>query len=142
MDEALDILVLADIALVGLDLDAVLLRQFRRVLLGAVLAGGIGDGQVGAHLGAATGGFDAHATRAGSASDGDDLALEAEELEQAVGLGNRLRHDGRWFVGRNGPGVAVKEGDEDGDGRRRERWRSEEGWCEKPREGWKLMKED
>lgn len=82
------------VELVDLDLDAVLVGEVLCVLLGALLAGSVGDGDVGAHLGAAARGLDAHAARARGAGDGDDLALEAEEVLEGVGLGDLLDHDG------------------------------------------------
>ena len=93
-DETLDVGVVGDVALVGLGLDAVLGDDLLDVLLGALRAGGVGDGDVGAHLSAAAGSLNTHATRAGSAGDDDDLALEAEELVEAAGGGDGNRHDG------------------------------------------------
>jgi len=77
-----------------LALDAVCLGDFLCVLLTALLASSVGDGDGGAHLGAATSSFDTHALGAGSASDNDDFTLEAEEVLQALGLGNGDRHGG------------------------------------------------
>jgi hypothetical protein len=94
LHEVLALLVLADIALVGLDLGAVLLGQLLDVLLGALLAGGICDGDVGAHLGTSPSSLDTHALRAGGAGDDDDLALEGEEVLEAGGGGGLLRHFG------------------------------------------------
>lgn len=95
--EVLDAVKVRHVELVNLDLDAVLLAELLCVLLGALLAGGVGDGDVGAHLGAAPRGLDAHAAGAGCAGDRDDLALEAEEVHEGLGLGNLLDHCGRWF---------------------------------------------
>lgn len=92
-DKALDVVVVGDIALVGLDLDAVSLGQLLDVLLGTLLAGRVGDGNIGAHLSAAAGCLNAHAPGTGSAGDDDDLALEAEEVSELVGLGDLLNHD-------------------------------------------------
>lgn len=64
LDESLDALPLAHITLVGLDLDAVLLAQLLGVPLAALRSGSVGDGQVGAHLSAATSSLDAHSAGA------------------------------------------------------------------------------
>ena len=96
-DELLHARVVGHVELVHLDLDAVLVAELLRVLLGALLARGVGDGDAGAHLGASAGGLDAHAARARGARDGDDLALEAEEVVEAVGLGDLLDHFGGWW---------------------------------------------
>lgn len=93
-DELLALRPLADIALVCLDLDAVLLREGLGVLLGTLVAGRVGDGEVGAHLGAAAGGLDANTPGTGGAGDDDDLALEAEHVLQGLGLGDVDRHCG------------------------------------------------
>lgn len=61
LDQLLALLVLADIALVCLSLDAVLLGELLDVLLSALLSGGVCDGNVCAHLSAAPCGLDAHA---------------------------------------------------------------------------------
>lgn len=93
-DELLALRPLADVALVCLHLDAVLLREGLGVLLGTLVAGRVGDGEVGAHLGAAPGGLDTDAPGTGGAGDDDNLALEAEHVLQGVGLGNVDRHCG------------------------------------------------
>ena len=92
--KGLDAVKVGHVELVDLDLDAVLVGEILCVLLGALLAGGVGDCDVGAHLGAAAGGLDTHAARARGAGDGDDLALEAEEVLEGVGLGDLLDHVG------------------------------------------------
>ena len=94
VDEVLDALPATDVALVGLDLDTVLLGQLLGVLLTSLGAGGVGDGQVGAHLGTAAGGLDTHAAGTGGTGDDDDLALEAEEVLERVGLRNGNHDDG------------------------------------------------
>lgn len=96
-DELLDFGVVADVAFVGLGFDAVLLLQFFRVLDAAFGAGGVGDCDVGAHFGAAAGGFGADACGAGGAGYDDDFALEAEELLEGVGFGGFDGHDGGWW---------------------------------------------
>lgn len=99
VDEALDVLVLADVALVGLGLDTVILDQLLDVLVGALAAGRVGDGDVGAHLGAAASGLNAHAAGTGGTGDDNDTTLQAEEVGQAAGLRGVLRHGGRLWVG-------------------------------------------
>lgn len=98
VDEGLNIGILGDVELVGLDLDAVLLGQLLDILVGALLAGRVGDGNVGAHLGTAAGGLDTHAAGSGSAGDDDNLALEAEEVVERRSLGDLLNHDGRGLL--------------------------------------------
>src|SRR6478735_9270916 len=92
-DKSLNVVVVGSVELVGLGLDAVLLGELLDVLLGALLAGSVGDGDVGAHLSSTAGSLDAHAAGSGGAGDDDDLALEAEEVEDVVGLGDLLNHD-------------------------------------------------
>lgn len=60
VDELLHAFPVADVALVGLDLDAVGLRELLGVLLAALWARGVGDGQVSAHFGTAAGSLNAH----------------------------------------------------------------------------------
>ena len=79
-DEFGHIVVAADVEFVRLALDAVFFRQFFGVLFAAFRARRIGYGQVGAHFGAASGGFDAHAFGAGGAGHDDDFAFEAEQV--------------------------------------------------------------
>ncbi|KAI6760449.1 hypothetical protein HG530_009309 [Fusarium avenaceum] len=83
-DEALNVVVVGSVQLVGLGLDAVLLDELLDVLVGALLAGSVGDGDVGAHLGSAAGSLDTHAAGSGSAGDDDDLALKAKEVEDVI----------------------------------------------------------
>lgn len=92
VDESLDALPVAHIALVGPDLDAVLLAQILGVPLAALASGRVGDGQVGAHLGTATSGLNAHSAGARRTGDDDHLALKAEQVLQTVGLGDWDRH--------------------------------------------------
>lgn len=94
LDETLDALPVTNIALVGLNCDTILLGQLLGVPLTTLGAGGVGDSEVGTHLGAATGSFDTHTTGTGSTGDDDDLALEAKEVLKAIGLGNGDRHGG------------------------------------------------
>lgn len=98
-DEALNVVVVGSVQLVGLGLDAVLLDELLDVLVGALLAGSVGDGDVGAHLGSAAGSLDTHAAGSGSAGDDDDLALKAKEVEDVVGLGDLLNHCEEFVVG-------------------------------------------
>lgn len=92
LDQVLDALPAAHITLVGLDLDTVLLLQLLGILFAALWSGRVGDGQVGAHLGAATSGLNAHATGARGTGDNHDLALKAQEVLQTIGLRNWDRH--------------------------------------------------
>lgn len=92
LDQLLDLGVVAHVALVRLGLDAVAVGQVLGVLLAALRAGGVGDGDVGPHLGAAAGGFSADAGRAGGAGDDDHLPLEGEEVLEVGGLGDGDGH--------------------------------------------------
>lgn len=103
LDQVLALLVLADVALVGLGLGAILLGELLDVLLGALLAGCVCDGHVGAHLGASSCGLNAHALGAGGTGDDDHLLLEGEEVLEAGGGGGLLRHFG-WCGGVEGCG--------------------------------------
>lgn len=94
LHQVLALLVLADVAFVGLDLGAVLLGELLDVLLGALLAGGVCDGHVGTHLGASPCGLDAHALGARGAGDDDHLPLEGEEVLEGGSGGGLLRHFG------------------------------------------------
>lgn len=94
LHQVLALLVLAHVALVGLDLGAVLLGELFDVLLGALLARGVCDGHVGAHLGTAPCSLDAHSLGARGAGDDDHLPLEGEEVLEAGGGGGLLRHFG------------------------------------------------
>lgn len=92
LDELLALGVDADLALVGLDLDAVLLAQLLSVLLGTFGARVVCDGEVSAELSTTTSSLNADTGRAGSSGDNDDLALKAEKVLELVGLGN-WNHD-------------------------------------------------
>lgn len=96
LDEVVDVGPVANVALVRLGLDAVLLHELFGVLLTTLGARGVGDGNVGSHLSTASGGLNAHAAGTRGAGDDDDLALEAEHLHEAVALWNWDRHDGGW----------------------------------------------
>lgn len=91
-NKSLNIIVVGSVELVSLGLDTVLLGELLDVLVGALLAGSVGDGDVGAHLSGTAGSLDTHAAGAGSAGDDDDLALEAHEVDELVGLGDFLNH--------------------------------------------------
>ena len=88
LDELLALSVLVDLALVGLDLDAVLLAQLLSVLLGTLGTRVVGDGEVSAVLSATAGSLDTDTGRTGSTSNNDDLALKAEEVLELGSLGN------------------------------------------------------
>lgn len=94
-NELLHLFVAPDIALVGLGLDAVFLRELFGVFLSTSRARGVGDGDVGAHLSASSCGFGANASGTGSTGDNDDLALQAEEVVEGGGGRDGDRHDGR-----------------------------------------------
>ena len=96
-DELLDVLVVAHVALVGFGFGAVLVLELLAVLDAALGTRRVGDGDVGAHFGAATGGFGADACGAGGTGHDDDFAFEAEELLEGVGFGGFDRHDGGWW---------------------------------------------
>lgn len=93
LDELLALLVLADIALVGLGLNAVLLGELLNVLLSTLLARAVGDGDVGAHLSAAASGLNTHTLGTRCTSNHNDLALQGEEVDELLGSRNALRHD-------------------------------------------------
>jgi hypothetical protein len=93
LDELLAGLVAVDLALVGLGLDAVGLLEVLDVVLSTLGAGSVGDGDGGAHLGAAASSLNTHALGAGSAGDDDDLALHGELVQEGLMLGCLLaRH--------------------------------------------------
>jgi len=94
LDKLLAALVGSDVEVEGLALDAVLLRDLLCVLLTTLLTSSVGDGDSGAHLGAAAGSLDTHTLGTGSAGDDDDFALEAEEVLQVLGIGDGDRHGG------------------------------------------------
>lgn len=91
-DELGNVVVVAHVAFVCLGLDAVFLAQLFCVLLPSFWASGIGDGDIGSHLRSAAGSLNAHALGTRGTSDNDDLALQAEEVGEAVGLGDSNRH--------------------------------------------------
>lgn len=91
-DQLLDFRVVADVGLVRLGLDAVLLGELFGVLLAALGPRRVCDGNVGTELCAATGRFCADAGWAGCTGDNDDLALEGEELFERVAFGSWDRH--------------------------------------------------
>ena len=80
LDELLNVFVVADIALVGLALDAVALSDVLGVLLAALGTRGVGDGDVGTHFCTSSSGFCADAGCAGGTGDDDNFAFEAEEV--------------------------------------------------------------
>lgn len=86
-DQFLDICVVADVGLVCLGLDTVLLGELFGVPLAALGTRGVGDGDVSAEFCAATGGLCADTSWAGSTSDDDNFALEGEELLERGGGG-------------------------------------------------------
>jgi hypothetical protein len=99
LDQLLDALVLADVALVGLGLDAVLLLELLGVLVAAVGTRRVRDGHVGAHLSTSARGLSTDARGSGGAGDDDHLALQAEHVLETAGCGDFDRHDDG--VGRN-----------------------------------------
>jgi hypothetical protein len=62
LDQLSDIVVVTNVALVGLALDTVLLGDLFGILLTTLRTGSVGDGDVGTKLGAATSGFSANAS--------------------------------------------------------------------------------
>lgn len=92
-NELLSRLVIRDVELVGLGLDAVALPQLLGVFFTALGTRGIGDGDVGTEFSASSGGFYAHALWTRGTSHHDDFAFEAEEVEQMVGFRDSDRHD-------------------------------------------------
>jgi hypothetical protein len=102
LDQPLDVGVVGDVALVRLAADAVPARQLLRVLVPAVRPGRVGDGDVGAHFGAAARRFGADACRAGGARHHDHFAFEAAagegvSLERAAG-GLTFLGEGGWVT--------------------------------------------
>jgi hypothetical protein len=95
VDELGNVVIVANVELVGLRLDAVGGGQILGVLLTSLGARRVGDGNVGAHLGATARGLNAHTSGPGGAGDDHDLALEAEEVLEGVGLGDVDRHGWR-----------------------------------------------
>jgi hypothetical protein len=96
LDELLARRVLVDLALVGLDLDAVLLAHLLGVLLSSLRAGVVGDGNIGTELSASTGSLSTNAGSTGSTGDDDDLALQVEEVLELGCFGNGDRHCDGW----------------------------------------------
>lgn len=94
VDKLLHALPVADVALVGLHLDTVGLGELLGVLLAALGARGVSDGEVSAHLSATTGGLNAHTAGARGTGDDDNLALKAEEVLEGIGFGDGDRHGG------------------------------------------------
>lgn len=94
LDELLDVGVVVDLALVGLDLDAVLLAELLCVLLRARRARVVCDGEVGTELSAATGGLDSDTGGTGGSGDNDNLALEGQKVLEFSGFGDGSRHLG------------------------------------------------
>src|SRR5690242_3971909 len=119
LDELLALGVDADLALVGLDLDAVLLAQFLSILLGTFGVRVVSDGEVSAELSTTTSSLDTDTGRAGSTGDNDDLALKAEKVLELVGLGN-WNHDDWCWVSKRGIRLkkvqlsSVEDGEDDG----------------------------
>lgn len=97
LDQLLDVLVVANVALVALGLDTVLLAELLGVLLTTFPAGRVGDGNVSTHLSAATGGLSADTSGSGSAGNDNDLALQGQKLLDGVTLWNWDRH-GVWSI--------------------------------------------
>ena len=92
-DNTLHVGKVANVELVGLCLDAILLCELLDVLLGSLLPGGICDGDISTLLGTSSRGLNAHAARAGRASDDNNLALEAKEIGERLGLGDSVSFD-------------------------------------------------
>jgi hypothetical protein len=98
LDELLARLVVGNIELVGLGLDAVLLLESGGVLLTTLLTASVGDGNVAAHLGDTASGLDTHTAGTGGTGDNGDLALHGEQVQKLLALGNRDRHiDVMWW---------------------------------------------
>lgn len=92
IDAPLHVVVVADVELVSLDLDPVFLGQGLDILLGALLSRRVGDGNVGAHFSTPASRFNAHAAGARGARHDDNLALEAKEVNETIGLGDGDGH--------------------------------------------------
>jgi hypothetical protein len=82
------------LAFVCLGLNAILLSQILRIVLTTLCTAGVGDSDIGAHLGAAASGLDPDTCGAGGTGYDNDFALEGEEVVEGVGLGDFDRHDG------------------------------------------------
>lgn len=90
--QLLDFFVAADVGLVRLGLDAVLLGELFGILLAALGPGGVGDGDICTKFRAATSGLCADTSGARSTGDDDNLPFEREELVEGGGGGNWNRH--------------------------------------------------
>jgi hypothetical protein len=84
LHKLVDAITVANVELVCLNLDSILLAQFLRVLLSALRTRCVGDSEIGSHLSTAPGSFNTHTSRPRGARDDDDLAFEAEELQEGV----------------------------------------------------------
>jgi hypothetical protein len=108
VDQLLHVLEVADVALVGLALDAVLLGDVLGVLLAARGTGGVCDGYVGAHFCTSSSSLGADAGCTGGTSHNDNFAFEAEKfMETVVGKWTAAGERGgeaenRWARGRRG----------------------------------------
>jgi hypothetical protein len=99
LDELLARLVVGNVELVGLGLDAVLLLESGGVLLTTLLTASVGDGNVTAHLGDTASGLNTHTTGTRGTGDDGDLALHGEQVHKLLALGDRDRHiDVMWGV--------------------------------------------
>jgi hypothetical protein len=94
LDKLLAVGKVADVALVGLGLDVVLLLEVLDVLFGTIGTGRVGDGDVGTVFGAATGCLNSHAPWAGGTGDDHDLLAQVEQVLELGLLGDGDRHDG------------------------------------------------
>lgn len=92
VDELLYAFPVADLAFVGFAFDAELFGKVFGVVFAAFGTGGVGDGEVGTHFGAAAGGFNADTDGPGGTGYDDDFALEAEEVMDGVGFGDVNGH--------------------------------------------------
>ena len=81
-------------AFVGFAFDAEFLGEIFGVVFAAFGTGGVGDGEVGTHLGTAAGGFNADTDGPGGTGYDDDFAFEAEEVMDGVGFGDFDGHGG------------------------------------------------
>lgn len=95
-NELLNLSVVANVALVWLRFDAVLLLKLFRVLLSSLFAGRVCDGNISTHLSTSSSSFGANAGWTGSSSDDDDLSLQGQELLERVGLWDWNRHCENW----------------------------------------------